>query len=647
MLGAGLAFLAVLLYFTAGIQFNLARDKVVKRLLKTVALRQVQQERGNEKKGGKRKERRRNEKRKKKNSTSAFFQNKKLETRIPLIQVLAIAAAMSFVRFGLEPLCKVLRTAFNAQGPWVSCCFFPLGFSTSSVDGNKKKKNLNNLTFSSPPLSPFLSLQTLAFSLAFFLSHNTPQEKSSEYYILREVYRPLEFLFSVAAVTTLAENFLPQLIALPKAMVQTVVRSTLSLTFVLAAARVVFNIKGRVTREAAWKLELSGDLTKQRRVEAVDKLLSVLFLLVTSVFGLQAVGLDVNSVLAIGGVGGLAVGLAGREILENLFTGLIILSSSPFEVGDEVQFTPPSGGVVEGIVIDVGWYRTTIRSFEREVFNIPNSVFSRNVVLNVTRKAREWRFYERLYLRVEDAVRCPSVVADMRKVLRADPRIIHKLHRRVFLERVDKDQSTVYVSFYVEAANRDQFMAIKQDLLLAFLDCVEQNGAALARNRLVVAVEAAGGTTGLPLAAALALPAARGGLGFSSSSGGGGKGGGGAGSGAISTPAAVATMTTDAATQTTTTAGAAPSAASPAVASAPVASSTSGVIGPAVDVASNVVPKGTATTTSSKPAVAAAKATATTATVATAAKSGTLPDDVMMKTFDGGSVINASFDEIP
>ena len=49
---------------------------------------------------------------------------------------------------------------------------------------------------------------------------------------------------------------------------------------------------------------------------------------------------------------------------------------------------------VEGIVVDVGWYRTTIRSFEREIFNIPNSVFSRNVVLNITRKGKEWRFYE-------------------------------------------------------------------------------------------------------------------------------------------------------------------------------------------------------------------------------------------------------------
>lgn len=49
---------------------------------------------------------------------------------------------------------------------------------------------------------------------------------------------------------------------------------------------------------------------------------------------------------------------------------------------------------VEGIVLDVGWYRTTIRSFEREIYAIPNSVFSRNVVLNVTRKGREWRIFE-------------------------------------------------------------------------------------------------------------------------------------------------------------------------------------------------------------------------------------------------------------
>ncbi|KAG7669737.1 hypothetical protein Ndes2437B_g05923 [Nannochloris sp. 'desiccata'] len=352
---------------------------------------------------------------------------KRLQRTVALPQLATIVSAMAFVKYGLEPVIKAARKWTKAQGPY---------------------------------------------------------EKSSEYYILREVYKPLEFLFLIAAVTTLAENFLPQVINVPKSIMQTFVRTTLSLTFVIAAARVVFNVKSRIVRENSWQMELKGDLTKQRRLEALDKLMSLATIVVASIFGVKALGMDVNSVLAIGGVGGVAVGLAGREILENLFTGLIILSSNPFEVGEEVMFRPNSGQVVEGIVVDVGWYRTTIRSFEREIFIIPNSVFSRNVVLNITRKQREWRFYEFLHLRLEDLPKSSAVVSDIRKILRQDSRIIQKLHRRVFLDKVTREDASIYVSFYVEAANRDAFMAVKQDLLLAFIDCVERNGARLARNKL-------------------------------------------------------------------------------------------------------------------------------------------------------------------
>lgn len=159
----------------------------------------------------------------------------------------------------------------------------------------------------------------------FYITHNVrSNSRATDSGLMMQLYSPLEFLFSIAAFTTLAENFLPQLIALPKVrspktltqaflalimgqitclclpvnlcnlqgLVQNFVRSTLSLTFVIAAARVVFNIKARMTRETTWSLELKGELTKQRRVEAVDKLLTVLTLLVASVFGLQAIGLD-------------------------------------------------------------------------------------------------------------------------------------------------------------------------------------------------------------------------------------------------------------------------------------------------------------------------------------------------------------------
>jgi len=354
----------------------------------------------------------------------------RLSKTVALRQVGIILAVMLLVRKGLEPVIIILRKVFKRDNkPWDSCI---------------------------------------------------------EAALLRETYRPLEALFVIAALTSLAENFLPQLIAVPRAVVVNVVRSTLSLSFILACANIVFNIKARVLREWTWELELKGELTRQRRMEALDKLMSVMTLLVGAVMSCQAVGLDVNSVLAIGGVGGLAIGLAGREILENLFTGLIILSSSPFEVGEEVMFTPSTGPKVEGIVLDVGWYRTNIRSFEREIYVIPNSVFSRNVVLNVTRKEKEWRIFEFIGIQVDDFQKLNAVISDMRKVLRQDNRIIQRLHRRVFLDKITTEQVLIYVSVYVEATNRDAFMAVKQDLLMAFVDCCDRNGARLARKRTQV-----------------------------------------------------------------------------------------------------------------------------------------------------------------
>lgn len=52
------------------------------------------------------------------------------------------------------------------------------------------------------------------------------------------------------------------------------------------------NLQARVLREWTWELELKGELTRQRRMEALDKLMSVMTLLVGAVMSCQAVGLD-------------------------------------------------------------------------------------------------------------------------------------------------------------------------------------------------------------------------------------------------------------------------------------------------------------------------------------------------------------------
>lgn len=133
--------------------------------------------------------------------------------------------------------------------------------------------------------------------------------------------------------------------------------------------------------------------------------------------------------------------------------------------------------------MDIGWYRTLIRSFEREVYIVPNSVFSRTVVLNVTRKGKEWRVFENIGVRVEDISAVPSIIGDMRRIIRNDVRVLPKLHRRVFLDKVNRNELTIYISFYIEAANRDAFMATKQEIFIEFALACERHGAQLASNR--------------------------------------------------------------------------------------------------------------------------------------------------------------------
>ncbi|GAX82316.1 hypothetical protein CEUSTIGMA_g9745.t1 [Chlamydomonas eustigma] len=331
-------------------------------------------------------------------------------------------------------------------------------------------------------------LNSLLKTLASFSSSPVQWDKSKLFYILREVYQPLELLLVVAALCLVADTFMPSLVSLPKTTVSHVVKTIMSTSFIAGFSSVVFNLKSRFCKEKAWEAEMKGDLTQQRRWEAYDKLGAFVIYVLTFVLGIQAIGLEVTSVLAIGGIGGLAIGLAGREICENLLNGFLIMSTTPFEVGDEITFYH-SNVQVEGIVIDIGWYRTQIRSFEREVFVIPNSVFSKNIVLNTSRRVREFRFCENISIRVQDVDKANSIIQDIRRIVRNDTRIINKLHRRIFLDKITHDDCKIYLSFYLEAASKEAFMAIKQDMLLAFVDVVERNGAKLATPRTLVEMD--------------------------------------------------------------------------------------------------------------------------------------------------------------
>lgn len=299
-------------------------------------------------------------------------------------------------------------------------------------------------------------------------------------WLFTEVWGPTQVMFLVLAGCKLVDAYLaPRLNTILGYDISNLTYRTLAISWVLVTAKVLLNWKKKVVGEMAFNFELEGRRRENAGLEAANRVGTVSIITIAGVMLLQQVGFEVRSLLAVGGFGGLAVGLAGREILENLFAGFLIYSTQPFAIGDEVKFTGGGEKDVNGFVVDIGWYRTVVRSLEREVYAIPNSVFNRAVVLNITRKGNEFRFLHTVAIRLEDVYRVKDIVQEMRQIVREDSRIFQKLHRRVFFAEITDNALLIHLSFYIEAANKDVFLSISEDLLLAFIECIKRNGAEL------------------------------------------------------------------------------------------------------------------------------------------------------------------------
>ena len=99
--------------------------------------------------------------------------------------------------------------------------------------------------------------------------------------------------------------------------------------------------------------------------DAIAKLLRISVLITAVLVTLQSLGFSISGVLAFGGIGGIAIGFAAKDMLANFFGGLMIYLDRPFSIGDWIR-SPDRD--IEGTVEQIGWRLTVIRTFEKRPF---------------------------------------------------------------------------------------------------------------------------------------------------------------------------------------------------------------------------------------------------------------------------------------
>jgi len=118
----------------------------------------------------------------------------------------------------------------------------------------------------------------------------------------------------------------------------------------------------------------------------VRKSLKVLVVAFGLVFVADNLDLDISSLLAGLGIGGLAVALAAQDIVKNLFGSLMVILDRPFAVGDWVVIDD-----IEGTVAEVGFRSTRVRTFYNSLVTVPNARLISAAVDNYgARRYRRW-----------------------------------------------------------------------------------------------------------------------------------------------------------------------------------------------------------------------------------------------------------------
>jgi MscS family membrane protein len=218
---------------------------------------------------------------------------------------------------------------------------------------------------------------------------------------------------------------------------------------------------------------------------AIGKLLRLSVIITAALVVLQTLGYSISGVLAFGGIGGIAVGFAAKDLLANFFGGMMIYLDRPFQVGDWVR-SPDRN--IEGTVEDIGWRLTRIRTFDQRPLYVPNATFANIAVENPSRMTNR-RISETFGLRYADGTKMAAICNDVRAMLKTHPDLDPAQTQIVHFVSYGASSLDFMVYCFTKTTQWVPFHAIKEDVLLKIMAIVHSHGADFAFPTRTVHVE--------------------------------------------------------------------------------------------------------------------------------------------------------------
>lgn len=197
--------------------------------------------------------------------------------------------------------------------------------------------------------------------------------------------------------------------------------------------------------------------------------------LVAILFVLTNCGVNVNTIVASLGIGGMALAFASQETIANFFGSVSIILDRPFIVGDWIKTN-----LGEGIVETIGFRSTRIRTFSKTIISIPNSILAKEPVENFS-KMPVRKVSQILGLTYSTtAEQMKKVIDDLRDVIASIEGV--SVDSGITVEFLDFSASSldITITYFTEKTNYATYVQVKRNVNLAMMETIAKHGLSFA-----------------------------------------------------------------------------------------------------------------------------------------------------------------------
>jgi len=196
-----------------------------------------------------------------------------------------------------------------------------------------------------------------------------------------------------------------------------------------------------------------------------------IFLVITACLVIaQNLGYSISGLIASLGIGGIAVAMAAKDTIANVFGSIMILIDRPFMVGDWIR-TPEFEGVVE----EIGFRSTRIRTFAKTLVNVPNSHLANMVIDNVdARQVR--RVKMRIGLTYDTTpAQMRAAIAGIERILAEHPGV-DQGYKLVKFDEFDDSSLSIFLYYFTRSKVWEEYLQVRQEVNLRIMDLLTELG---------------------------------------------------------------------------------------------------------------------------------------------------------------------------